>query len=154
MDHTASLLLPWTARELPKDRIPAEGVHEIAVAVEACIGPADAALVAQGLAYAVHLIVVPTARKREKLLFEICEPRRLLREEHVTALELCGLYGHSDFLVMLGLDRNDREMRRLKFLDQRCPESGVFNQDLGGLVQLRMLRSRFVLQGRIVKAAA
>ena len=66
---------------------------------------------AQGLAYAVHLIVVPAAWKREKLLFEICKPWGLLREEHLTALELCGLYGHSDFLVILGFDRNNREMR-------------------------------------------
>ena len=113
----------------------------------------DCALVAQGLAYAVDLIVVPAVWKREKLIFEISKPWSLLREEHLTVLELCGLYGHSDFLVVLGLDRNDREMRRLEFLDQRCPESGIFNQDVGGLMQLRLLRY-LPPQGREVKPAA
>ena len=41
-----------------------------------------------------------------------CKPWGLLREEHLTALELSELYGHSDFLVILGFDRNDRAMRR------------------------------------------
>src|SRR4029453_1996656 len=49
------------------------------------------------------------------------------------------LYAHSDFLVILGFDRNDRKIRHPEVLDQRGPESGVFNQDLGGLMQLRLL---------------
>ena len=108
---------------------------------------------AQGLAYAVHLIVVPAVWKREKLIFEISKPWGFLREEHLTVLELYGLYGHSDFLVILGFDRNEREMRRLEFLDQRCPEPGIFNQDVGGLMQLRALRY-LRPQGREVKPAA
>src|SRR5437016_2385111 len=66
---------------------------------------------AQGLAYAVHLIVVPAVWKREKLIFEISKPWSLLREEHLTVLELGGLDGHADFLVILRLDGNDREIR-------------------------------------------
>jgi hypothetical protein len=88
-----------------------------------------------------------------KLIFEISKPWSLLWEEHLTVLELCGLDGHSDFLVVLGLDPNDREMRRLELLDQRCPESGIFNQDLGSFMQLRLLR-HLRPQGRVVKPAA
>src|SRR5215216_8203334 len=73
--------------------------------------------------------------------------------EHLTALELSGLYEHSDFLVIFGFDRNDREMRRLEFLDQRSPDSGIFNQDVGGLMQPRVLRY-LRPQGREVKPAA
>jgi hypothetical protein len=105
------------------------------------------------LAYAVHLIVVPAVWKCEKLCFEICKPWRLVWEEHLAVLELCGLYGHSDFLVVLGLDRDDREIRRLEFLDQRCPHSGIFNQDVGGLMQLRLLKY-LRPQGREVEPAA
>src|SRR5438094_6451365 len=107
---------------------------------------------AQGLAYAVHLIVVPAVWKREKLIFEISKPWSLLREEHLTVLELGGLDGHADFLVILRLDGNDREIR-LEFRDQRRPDCGIFNQDLGGLMQLCVLRYlRF--QAREVEPAA
>jgi len=37
---------------------------------------------------------VPDVWKREKLIFEILKPWGLLREEHLTVLELCGLYLH------------------------------------------------------------
>src|SRR5205823_12931229 len=114
--------------------------------------PDYGALVGQGLAYAVDLIVVPAVWKRENLVFESSKPGGLLGEEHLTVLELCGLYRHSDCLVVLGLDRNDRELR-LEFLDQRCPESGVFNQDLRGLIQLRQLRY-LRSQGREVEPVA
>src|SRR5512138_312905 len=106
----------------------------------------------QSLTDAVDLIVVPAVWKREKLIFENSKPWRLLREQHLTVLELCGLYGNSDFLVVLGLDRNYRE-RGLKFLDQRCPEAGIFNQDLRGLMQLRLFRY-LPPQGREVEPAA
>jgi hypothetical protein len=72
---------------------------------------------AQGLAYAVDLIVVPGVWKREKLIFEISKPWGILREEHLTILELSGLYAHADFLVVFGFDRNDRDIRRLELLD-------------------------------------
>ena len=96
---------------------------------------------------------MPTARKRVKLQFKICEPGGLFRKEHATALKFGRLDGHSDFLVILGFDRNDREMRRLELLDQRCPDSGIFNQDVGGLMQLRVLRY-LRPQSREVKPAA
>src|SRR5437867_1572967 len=58
---------------------------------------------AQGLAYAVHLIVVPAVWKREKLIFEISKPWSLLREEHLTVLELGGLDAMRIFLSYSGL---------------------------------------------------
>ena len=61
-----------------------EDVQKVIVVVEAFFGPARCDLVAQGLAYAVHLIVVRAVWKREKLIFEISKPWRLLREEYLT----------------------------------------------------------------------
>jgi hypothetical protein len=55
-----------------------------------------------------------------------------------TVLELCGLYGHSDFLCRAGLDRNTENVR-LEFLDQRCPELASSIRS-GGFMQLRLLR--------------
>src|SRR4029453_9451237 len=80
-------------------------------------------------------------------------PRRLLREEHLSVLKLSGLYAHPDFLVMLGFDRNDGEIRRLEFLDKRRAKSGVCDQVLGGLMQLGQL-SGLPPQGREVEPAA
>lgn len=63
--------------------------------------PACCRLMGQSLAYTIHLIVMPTARKAEKLIFENCEPRRLFGKQHAAALNFSGLNRHSDFLVML-----------------------------------------------------
>ena len=103
---------------------------------------------AQGLAYAVHLIVVPAVWKREKLIFEISKPWSLLREEHLTVLELGGLDAMRIFLSYSGLTGMTE-----KFALRRRPDCGIFNQDLGGLMQLCVLRYlRF--QAREVEPAA
>ncbi len=56
--------------------------------LETCIRPKWWALIAQGLAYTVHLIVVPAIWEREKLILEISKLRGLLRKEHLTVQRL------------------------------------------------------------------
>jgi len=74
--------LPWTAGEPPEDRILVEAVHEVVVAVVACIRPGGRSLVPQGLGNAVHLIIVSAPWERKKLRFEIGKPWSFLRGEH------------------------------------------------------------------------
>jgi hypothetical protein len=59
--HTPKSSSPWTAREPRKGCILPEGCHGVVQVIQAFLRLVGLALVPQGLAYAVDLIVVPPA---------------------------------------------------------------------------------------------
>jgi hypothetical protein len=93
-------------------------------------------LVSESLTDAVDLIVVSTLREREELCLKLREPKRVLREQYLTAFELSRLDRHAGDFVALRLDRNSREVSFFELLDESGAHSGIFDQDTMRLVYL------------------
>src|SRR4051794_11804103 len=93
-------------------------------------------LVRKRLANAVDLVVVAAAREGLELCFQVCQPRRIRWEQHLTALELSELDCHAGLFVILRFDRDDGRPRQLDFLNERSTESSIFDQDRACLMFL------------------
>ena len=106
----------------------------------------------QGLGECINLVIVGRVGKGKKLVFEINEPRRVFRKEHLPVCELFQLNGDACQLVAFWDDADRRKPNGFQILYQRSSEQpGFFNQNLIRPMFLR-LRNGVRFQFRIKKS--